>query len=94
MKMQRVGVATRVPQAAGLRGERGSGCGVGSWSWRPEGLGPRVGSLRVGGAGKMMNGRLELPSAPALQTGLEVQLNGGGGAPRVGARGASRQVRE
>lgn len=78
MKMHRVGVATLVPQAAGRRGERGSGRGVGSWSWRPSGLGPRVGPLRVGGAGKIMNGRPEPPSAPALQAGLGIQQLKGG----------------
>lgn len=73
----------------------GAGAGWGDGVGGPRVSGPGWVLSGWGGAGKIMNGRLELPPAPALQTRLEVQqLNGGGGAPRVGARGASRQVRE
>lgn len=105
MKMQRVGVAaTRVPQAAGLRVSAGAGAG-----WGAGVGGQRVSGrgwvLRVGGAGKMMNGRLELPSRPRPAGGAgsptkwgrrSAEGRGSGARARVGNEpgGGSREVQD
>lgn len=69
MKMQRVGVATRVPQLPVSEVSAGAGAG---WGAGVGGQRSRAAEWVLSGwgaLGKMMNGRLELPSAPPCRRG-------------------------